>query len=116
MDKFVFNVIGVLGGMFDLIYIGYLCLVWEVKFCLGLDFVWFIFCYMFIYWESLDSIVKYCLMMVELVCIGVLGFEVDNWEIICNEFFYSIIILIYICDQIGVNVLLVFIMGMDVFN
>ena len=66
--------------------------------------------------QSPDSTAKHRLTMAELACIGVPGFEVDNWEITRNEPSYSITTLIHIRDQIGANAPLVFIMGMDAFN
>lgn len=116
MDKSASNATGVLGGTFDPIHTGHLRLAWEAKSRLSLDFVRLIPCHMPTHRESPDSNAKHRLTMAELACIGVPGFEVDNWEITRNEPSYSISTLIHIRDQIGPEAPLVFIMGMDAFN
>lgn len=110
------NATGVLGGTFDPIHTGHLRLAWEAKSRLGLDFVRLVPCHLPPHRESPDSSAKHRLTMAELACIGVPGFEVDNWEILRNEPSYSVNTLLHIRDQIGENAPLVFIMGMDAFN
>lgn len=110
------NATGVLGGTFDPIHTGHLRLAWEAKSRLGLDYVRLVPCHVPTHRESPDSTAKHRLTMAELACVGVPGFEVDNWEIQRNEPSYSVNTVIHIRDQIGDHAPLVFIMGMDAFN
>lgn len=110
------NATGVLGGTFDPIHTGHLRLAWEAKSRLGLDYVRLVPCHVPTHRASPDSTAKHRLTMAELACVGVPGFEVDNWEIQRNEPSYSVNTVIHIRDQIGDQAPLVFIMGMDAFN
>ncbi len=110
------NATGVLGGTFDPIHTGHLRLAWEAKSRLGLHYVRLIPCHIPPHRESPDSNAKHRLTMAELACIGVPGFEVDNWEILRLEASYTVNTLTHIRDQIGLDAPLVFIMGMDAFN
>lgn len=110
------NATGVLGGTFDPIHTGHLRLAWEAKSRLNLDFVRLVPCHVPTHRDVPDSNAKHRLTMAELACIGVPGFEVDNWEITRNEPSYSISTLLHVREQIGDKAPLVFIMGMDAFN
>lgn len=116
MVKSANNATGVLGGTFDPIHTGHLRLAWEAKSRLSLRYVRLIPCHMPTHRESPDSTAKHRLTMAELACIGVPGFEVDNWEIVRHESSYTVNTLIHVRDQIGDSAPLIFIMGMDAFN
>ncbi|MAR91457.1 MAG: nicotinic acid mononucleotide adenylyltransferase [Pseudomonadales bacterium] len=116
MDISATNATGVLGGTFDPIHTGHLRLAWEAKCRLQLNFVRLVPCHLPTHRESPDTTAKHRLTMAELACIGVPGFEVDNWEINRHEPSYSVSTLLHVRDRIGPDAPLVFIMGMDAFN
>lgn len=60
--------IGILGGIFNLFYLGYLMMVNEVLYVLKLDEIWFMLLYILFYKIIKEFIeLYYCLYMLKLV-------------------------------------------------
>lgn len=107
--------VGILGGTFDPIHIGHLRLGWEARSQLNLEEVRFIPCHIPPHRDTPSSESQHRLNMARLACDSVPGFTVDEWEIHRDEPSYSVETLTHIRTQVGAEVPLVFIMGMDAF-
>lgn len=110
------NAIGVLGGTFDPIHNGHLRLGWEAYTRLGLQQLRVIPCHLPPHRESPNSSAQHRLAMARLACNDVPGFVVDDWEISRDQPSYSVHTLSHLRQQVGSQVALVFILGMDAFN
>jgi nicotinate-nucleotide adenylyltransferase len=110
------NAVGVLGGTFDPIHNGHLRLGWEAVARLGLAQLRVIPCHLPPHRENPSSSAQHRLAMTRLACDDVPGFVVDDWEISRDQPSFSVHTLSHLRQQVGSQVALVFIMGLDAFN
>lgn len=105
--------------MFDLLYVGYIVLVELCIICFDLDELLWIF--IGVFWQKVFDImfVLLCFVMIELVVKVVQGgcvcVYVSSMEVDCYGFSYIIDIVCELCGVYGLDIFMVWFMGVDQF-